>query len=336
MSALSWIIESENLTLGYKQNGQLNTVCKQVNLHAAEGELIALVGRNGSGKSTLLNTLAGLNHSLSGKLTLFDKNIEQQNLISRSKWISYVSTEMIKVSNLTVFELVSLGRFPYTNWIGSLSQIDKDLIIKAINQVGLDAFANRSVAKLSDGERQRAMIARTLAQDTRIILLDEPTAFLDLPNRFEIIKLLLDLARNYNKTIIFSTHDLSVALHHADKMWVISNGTLNEGAPEDLVLNGIFDTLFPETGLVFDAQRYSFIEPNDVTKNITLWAQSSDLYGITGKVLVRNGFTVIECEREKAEILAECIDNRNSWILTTHKQTVTSLYELARLFYILK
>ena len=120
-------------------------------------------------------------------------------------------------------------------------------------------------------------------------------------------------------------------------MWGRFNGSgFISHAQSKFLLNGIFDTLFPETGLVFDAQRYSFIEPNDVTKNITLWAQSSDLYGITGKVLVRNGFTVIECEREKAEILAECIDNRNSWILTTHKQTVTSLYELARLFYILK
>lgn len=336
MISSHFIIESNKLALGYKQNGQVNIVCDDVNIHASEGELIALVGRNGSGKSTLLNTLAGLNHSISGKLSLYNKNIEQQSLVSRSKWISYVSTEMIKAPNLTVFELVSLGRFPYTNWIGKLTNNDNELINNAIHQVGLEAFSNRSLSKLSDGERQRAMIARTLAQDTSIILLDEPTAFLDLPNRFEIIKLLLDLARNQNKTIIFSTHDLSVALHHADKMWVISNKTLHEGAPEDLVLNGVFDALFPETGLVFDAQRYSFIEPSLISKNISLWAQNNTLHEITCKVLERNGFTITKCEKDNAELVAENIQNRNVWFLSSDKQEVTSLYELSRLLQNLK
>jgi iron complex transport system ATP-binding protein len=330
MSASTWIIESENLALGYKQNRQTNTVCTHVNLHAAEGELIALVGRNGSGKSTLLNTLAGLNHSLSGNLALFEKNIEQQSLASRSKWISYVSTEMVKVPNLSVFELVSLGRFPYTNWVGNLTQADKDIVVRSIQQVGLETLANRSLTQLSDGERQRAMIARTLAQDTRIILLDEPTAFLDLPNRFEIINLLLDLARNQKKTIIFSTHDLSVALHHADKMWVIADSTLYEGAPEDLVLNGVFDALFPETGLVFDNQRYIFIEPNDISKTIQLWSQNNMLREITCKALERNGFTVIDSECELAELKAESDATGNFWTVLANSHIVRSLYELSR------
>jgi iron complex transport system ATP-binding protein len=326
----SLVIESDKLKLGYRQNGQVNVVCENVTLHAAPGELIALVGRNGAGKSTLLNTLAGMNTPLAGRLLLYGKDAAKHSLADRARWMSYVSTEMIKVSNLSVYEVVALGRFPYTNWLGVLSDNDKLVVSKAIERVGLGHLSHRPVNRLSDGERQRAMVARTLAQDTSIILLDEPTAFLDLPNRFETINLLLSLAREESKTIIFSTHDLSVALHHADKMWVISESQLFEGAPEDLVLNGVFDRLFPESGLAFDAQRYIYTEPAKTKGTITLWAENELLLDITSKVLERNGFISEYTDKEQAS-LTVCALPEQQWTLTRNGQTdcYHSLYELS-------
>ncbi|MCH7658592.1 MAG: ATP-binding cassette domain-containing protein, partial [Bacteroidetes bacterium] len=219
-----------------------DSVYSGINISAANGELVALIGQNGIGKSTLLRTLANLQKALSGEILIKDTEISEYKRIEIARIISFVSTEPVRIANLKVFELVALGRFPHTNWAGRLKQGDRKVVQEAIRLVGLEGFEQKPVSEISDGERQRAMIARTLAQETGIVILDEPTAFLDLPGKYEIIQILNDLASNTGKTIIFSTHDLNIALHQADKIWLMLPGEIVAGAPEDLVLKPRFVT----------------------------------------------------------------------------------------------
>lgn len=211
------MIRLENISLSYGSR----TILRDVSLHLSKGELCALVGRNGAGKSTLLRALTSNNHTLIegaplGKLT--PEKLAQT--------IAIVTTERIRIENMLVEDLVAMGRAPYTNWVGHLQTIDHEIVSKAIELVGLADFAKRDISTLSDGELQRAMIARAIAQQTPIILLDEPTAFLDIPTRFEVCRLLAELAHKEGKTILFSTHDLDSALPVCDSFVIIENDSL--------------------------------------------------------------------------------------------------------------
>ncbi|MDR2938123.1 MAG: ABC transporter ATP-binding protein, partial [Prevotellaceae bacterium] len=217
-------ISLHNLSIGYASKGKARAVFPPLSAEAHEGELVSLIGRNGQGKSTLLRTLVGFQPALAGSVSIFEKDIAEYDLRTLSTLVSYVSTDNVKVGNLKVFDLVSLGRHPYTGWFGTLSQADKEVVMHSLEMVGMANFAWRNTNRLSDGERQRAMIARALAQGTPIMVLDEPTAFLDLPNKYEVVLLLKKLAKEQQKTILFSTHDLSVALKASDRMWVMCEG----------------------------------------------------------------------------------------------------------------
>jgi len=241
-----------NLSIGYTAQGKAREVFPPFSAEAQAGELVALVGRNGQGKSTLLRTLIGFQPALAGEVRLFGKNLSAYDLRTLATLISYVSTDNVKVGNLKVFDLVSLGRYPYTGWFGTLSQTDKEVVMSSLDMVGMSSCAWRNTNRLSDGERQRAVIARALAQDTPIVVLDEPTAFLDLPNRYDIVLLLKRLAKEKQKTVIFSTHDLSIALKVSDRMWVMCNGEVYQGAPQQLMANGVFDKLLQNTQLSVD------------------------------------------------------------------------------------
>lgn len=243
------ILKTNNLTIGYGKK----SVQQNLNLEAWERDLICLTGTNGSGKSTLLRTLAGLQPSLNGTVEINGHNIADLNVHQRSTLFSLVLTDDIDIDKLTVRELVAMGRFPYTNWAGSLSDKDNQIIDQALKNVHLAHKSNALINHISDGEKQRAVIAKALTQDTPLVLLDEPTAHLDLPNRIEIMLLLRRLSVSTGKSFILSTHELDLALQMADKIWLMTPNGVEIGLPEDLMLTGSFQSAFGSDSFSFDA-----------------------------------------------------------------------------------
>jgi iron complex transport system ATP-binding protein len=213
------MIRLDNISLSYGSR----TILREVSLHLDKGEFCALVGRNGAGKSTLLRALTANNKTLLEGTPIGELSPEKM-----AQKVAIVTTERIRIENLLVEDLVAMGRAPYTNWVGHLQDIDREIVSKAIEAVGMSDFAKRDSSSLSDGELQRAMIARAIAQQTPIILLDEPTAFLDIPTRFEVCRLLADLAHKEGKTILFSTHDLDSAMPVCDSVAIIDGETLRK------------------------------------------------------------------------------------------------------------
>ncbi|MFI3324034.1 MAG: ABC transporter ATP-binding protein [Rikenellaceae bacterium] len=216
------MIELHDIEIGYSQRPLL----AGVNLHFEAGELVALLGRNGSGKSTLLRSIAGLEPPMAGAITIDGADIFAMNPLERASTVSFVTTERRRVVNLLAEDLVALGRAPYTSWLGRMQEHDRDIVAHSLELVGMTHMARRNVDSLSDGELQRVMIARALAQQTPVILLDEPTAFLDMPSRFELVELLGSLTRTQGKTVIFSTHELDLAQEYCDTLALIDQGQI--------------------------------------------------------------------------------------------------------------
>lgn len=244
------MIRLKDIALGYGNHILLN----HVSAEAGSGKLVALLGRNGTGKSTLLRAIAGLNKTQSGEIFLCDKNISSLNSLELAQTISFVTTERVRIANLRCEDVVALGRSPYTNWIGRMQKQDKEIIARALYLVGMFDYAQRTMDKMSDGECQRIMIARALAQDTPIILLDEPTAFLDLPNRYELCLLLRNIAIKENKCILFSTHDLDIALSLCDSVMLIDNPNLYCLPTAEMIGSGHIERLFQNDAVTFDAK----------------------------------------------------------------------------------
>ncbi|HYX07942.1 MAG TPA: ABC transporter ATP-binding protein [Bacteroidales bacterium] len=286
------ILSLHNLSIGYSA-GKNGILCERLNVGARKGELIALIGKNGTGKSTLLRTIARLQASLAGSVTIRDREIYQFSGRDFARLVSFVSTENVTVPNMSVYDLVALGRFPYTNWIGRLSEEDRNIVEHSIKQTGLALLKDKNIDSLSDGERQRVMIARTLAQNTDLIILDEPTAFLDLQGRHEIIHLLNKLAAEQKKTIVFSTHDLNIATSEADKIWMLLPGELVEGAPEDLILNNQIKRLFDNSLLRFDSASGSFVVKKQSGAKFSIMGEGEGLLW-TSRALQRLGLTITE------------------------------------------
>ncbi|MDR2936974.1 MAG: ABC transporter ATP-binding protein [Rikenellaceae bacterium] len=243
----------KGLTLGYKNgSGGGRILCREAGLEVAPNTVCVLLGRNGTGKSTLLRSIARVHTPLTGEIFIGENAVWRMTDRELSEVVSFVSTEIVNTRNLAVWDMVGLGRAPYTNWIGQLAESDSQAVARAIELVGMGGFERKSISSLSDGERQRVMIARALAQDTPVMVLDEPTAFLDVPNRYEIALLLCSLAHKHGKTILYSTHDLEVALQLADRLCLIVDGRFSTGTPEELIQNGVIDTLFERSPLTFD------------------------------------------------------------------------------------
>lgn len=216
------MITLSNLTLAYQQKCLL----RSANVTFGSGTLTALIGRNGAGKSTLLRALAAIDTPNEGAILLAEQNIHNLSAEHRAKLISFVSTQRVRIANMLCQDVVAIGRAPYTNWLGSMQDEDSQIVSSALKAVGMEDFALRAIDTLSDGECQRIMIARALAQQTPVIVLDEPTAFLDIPTRFEICRLLADLAHNSGKTIIFSTHDIDAAMPVCDAFAILDNAVI--------------------------------------------------------------------------------------------------------------
>jgi iron complex transport system ATP-binding protein len=290
------ILSLSSLKIGYAHGKKENLLLPPLSASAKRSEMIALIGKNGIGKSTLLRTIAGLQPSLGGDIIYGGKSIHEYSHTELARTIGYISTEIVKVSNMRVYDLVALGRFPYTNWFGKIDSANHNIITDSIRMTGMSSLTWRFISELSDGERQKAMIARILAQDTGILVMDEPTAFLDIGSKFEILHLMHLLSQKSGKTIIFSTHDLNVAMSQADKIWLIVDNHLVEGAPEDLMLQGAFDHLFDSSAVQYNSEHgtYSFIAENK--GDIHVLGEGIMLH-YTKKALSRAGFSVSEGEK---------------------------------------
>lgn len=259
MSEINNILETKNLCIGYISKKQNTIVANDLNISLQQGGLVCILGKNGIGKSTLLRTLTKVQPKLSGEIILKNKNIENHSTVDLSKSISLVLTEKIPPSNLTVYELIALGRQPYTNWLGNLTQEDRNQINFAIEQTKLKKLVNNRCDELSDGQLQRVMICRALAQNTEIIILDEPTAHLDIQHKIETFKLLQNLAHQLKKTILISTHEIQLALQMGDELWLMTHEKLISGKPKYLIEKNFINELFDANIIHFDKNTYQFL-----------------------------------------------------------------------------
>lgn len=253
------ILSTSNLTIGYQSKKENIVIAENLNLNLQFGKLIALIGANGIGKSTLLRTLCGIQKPLSGSVLLNDKDILKYEPLSLAQNLSLVLTDKLPPSNLTVFELVALGRQPYTNWLGKLSDIDLEKVNQAIELTQIQHLSNKKHHEISDGQLQKVLVARALAQDTPLIILDEPTTHLDLLHKVSIFKLLKKLSETTNKCILFSTHDIDLAIQLSDEMIVMTENEVVKDQPCNLISKGVFNSLFKDEQIVFDGEKGKFI-----------------------------------------------------------------------------
>ena len=265
----------KNLSIGYTQKGNEKVVAQGLNAAINSGELTCLLGCNGIGKSTLLRTLSAFQPALGGDVMINYElritNYELQSLTSftdkeLSRLIGIVLTEKPDVRNMTIEDLVGMGRSPYTGFWGTLTADDRQIVAEAIGMVGIESLRGRMIHTLSDGERQKVMIAKTLAQQTPIIYLDEPTAFLDYPSKVEMMQLLRRLAHEQQKTIFLSTHDVELALQLADRLWLMEPNQLSVGTPRQLADDGTLSRFIERDGIVFERDSLTIrIKKFDIT-----------------------------------------------------------------------
>ncbi|WKV12858.1 ABC transporter ATP-binding protein [Marivirga harenae] len=237
---------TSDLSIGYRSGKSENRLMNNLNLSIPKGKLIALLGANGVGKSTLIRTLANLQAALQGKVFLNDKEVKNYTAKNFAKQVSLVLTDPIQSGNLNVKDLVEMGRYPFTNWTGRLQAIDQEKVENAINLCAIAYLKDANIAEISDGQLQKAMIARALAQDGELMLLDEPTVHLDANNRYIVLELLRKLVDETQKSILISTHQVEIALKMADHIWLANCGEgIISGSPIELIKSGDVEKSFP-------------------------------------------------------------------------------------------
>ncbi len=244
----------QDLGIGYLSKDSTKWVAQHLNGVIHGGELTCLLGRNGIGKSTLLRTLSAFQPALEGEVLMGDAPLSTCSDKELSQRIGVVLTEKPDVRNMTVAEMVGMGRSPYTGFWGTLSENDRQIVDDALLLVGIGELRGRMIHTLSDGERQKVMIAKALAQQTSVIYLDEPTAFLDFPSKVEMLQLLRNLAHEEQKTIFLSTHDVELSLQLADTIWLMEPNCLHIGTPQQLALEGVLGTFIERESVTFDPQ----------------------------------------------------------------------------------
>ena len=253
------ILSASNLSIGYHSKSGNICIAENINLNLQEGKHITLVGANGIGKSTLLRTLCGIQKPLKGQVLLNEKEVNMYTPTSLALHLSLVLTEKLPPSNLTVFELIALGRQPYTNWIGKQTEEDIVKIHKAMELTQTSHLATKKHYEISDGQLQKVLIARALAQDTPLIILDEPTTHLDLLHKVSVFKLLKKLANETEKCILFSTHDIDMAIQLSDEMIIMTPEIVLQDQPCNFISKGIFNTLFKDEHIFFDEEKGKFV-----------------------------------------------------------------------------
>jgi iron complex transport system ATP-binding protein len=253
------ILSASNISIGYSNKKETTVVASQVTVSLEKGKLTALIGANGIGKSTLLRTLIGIQSPLSGKVFLKEKDIHSLDNLTLAQHLSVVLTDKLPQSNLTVFELIALGRQPYTNWIGKLTSADIAKVNEALELTQISHLAEQKHDEISDGQLQIVLIARALAQDTPLIILDEPTTHLDLLHKVTLLKLLKKLTQETGKSILFSTHDIDMAIQLSDEMIIMTPESVIQDQPCNLIMKGSFNTLFQDEHILFDAEKGKFV-----------------------------------------------------------------------------
>jgi len=327
------VIETSGLQIGYKLNGgKTKIVHPSLDLQVPSGEVTCLLGLNGAGKSTLLRTLCGFQPPLGGTIFLVNKPLSSYSQTDFALTVGVVLTEKTNAGGITVYELVSLGRHPYTGFFGQLKQKDRQVIEESLQAVGIQHKAGNFVSELSDGERQKAMIAKTLAQECPIIILDEPTAFLDVTSRIETMVLLRKLAVEQGKAILLSTHDLDLAIQMGDRLWLQERERpMACGTPEDLIMSGAFETFFKKEGIVFDPATGKL---NAAKPTVPIGVEGDFLTSYwVGNALIRNGFRPSPVSGKYCNI--SCISPQQLILSCPDKNTVEagnveSLLELIR------
>jgi iron complex transport system ATP-binding protein len=252
------VLETKDLKIGYRKKHQETVIASGIEVNVKEGELVAVIGVNGVGKSTFLRTLSGIQPALQGNILIQG---EDRHLFSSQKLatlISLVLTEQPLSKNLSVAELVALGRQPYTNWIGSLTTVDRQKVIKALQLVSIEHIQNKKCYELSDGQLQKVLIARALAQDTPIMILDEPTSHLDMYHKAQVLKLLKQLSSQTKKAVLFATHEINLALELCDRIILMKPEGVEEGSPTALIQKKAFESIFPADLIFFDSASRSF------------------------------------------------------------------------------
>jgi iron complex transport system ATP-binding protein len=316
-------LSSSALSIGYFRKAETVALHTGLNLELRPGEMVCLVGPNGCGKSTLLRTLAGLQKPVSGSIFISSLRLNGASADMLARLRSVVLTEKQEWGFMRIVDLVSMGRYPHLGWRAKLSSADKQIVAQCIKDAGLCGMAERRMTELSDGELQRAQIAKALAQQAPLLLLDEPTAHLDLPNRVAIMKLLSGLAHKTGTAILLSTHELELAMQLSDKLWLMHAGNdICCGIPEELALSGIISKVFDSADLSFDTATGVFTILKKQMKSVQLQACTPELYYWTKRALERNGFAVAD---EGVLITASLLNGRYSWQISAQPGKFTSL-----------
>jgi len=325
------VIETKGLCIGYPlKNGKKKVIHDCLDLCLYAGEVTCLLGLNGAGKSTLLRTLCGFQPPLAGEIFLQGKPLQSYSQSSFSLTVGVILTEKTNAGGITVYELVALGRYPYTGFFGRIREEDHKVIEESLELAGISHKAKNRVDELSDGEKQKVMIAKTLAQQCPIILLDEPTAFLDVTSRIETMVLLHRLAVEQNKAILLSTHDMDLAIQTGDCFWLQEKTRpMACGVPEDLILNGLLGEYFDKEGIVFDASTGK-LNAETVTVPVGVEGDFNTSYWV-GNALLRNGFHPASVQKGQINIRCETPD-RISVVIPGKKEIVArSVFEMMQL-----
>lgn len=308
------MIEAKNITIGYDLGrGKKKVIHQNLTFNVNDGEMTALLGANGAGKSTLIKSLSGFTPLLGGEVVINGREIGSYSMSDLSREVGVVLTSRPADGGLTVFDLVSYGRYPYIDRFGTLRSEDIAIIEEAMDDVGISHLSSSYVSQISDGERQKAMIAKVLAQRCQVIILDEPTAFLDVRSRLETYNLLYKIAHEQQKSVLLSTHDLDATLRHADSLIMLSKyHPLIAGNTEDLILSGSVSTLFDGDGVSqvkFDDLDGSFRINRDCNRVVTLLGDDEKVKFWVKNALLKANFDIIEVEKEGvAEIRVNSLD----------------------------
>lgn len=314
------VIQGQDLSIGYRTGKQEIIVHEHLDFQLHAGELTCLLGANGTGKSTLLRTLSASQPALSGKLDIMGKPLTEYTEKERSRTIGVVLTDKTFAGGLSVYELVGLGRQPHTGFFGRLNKEDKRIIEEAMEHVGIAHKAHSYTAELSDGERQKAMIAKALVQECPLILLDEPTAFLDVVSRIEIMHLLHRLAVEQQKAILLSTHDIEQALVLSDKLWLLSKEHgLQTGVTEDIILNHQMENLFDKKDIRFDYDHGVYYPLANGQKKIAVSSEDKTLLHWAINALNRHGY---QCVSNDCDVRLVAV-SPHELVYTYHGKTKT-------------
>lgn len=301
------VASAKKLKIGYKGK----SIHPPLNLNLYEGELVCLIGQNGCGKSTLIRTLGGLQPPVGGQIEIKGVRIDKLKPKQKAGLISFVLTDRTASDNLTVRQTVEMGRVPYTNMFGTLKPADKEICDACMAETNIAHLRDRRLGEISDGERQRTLIAKALAQTTPLILLDEPCAHLDLPNKISVMCLLRKLAKNSGKSVLLSSHELDIALQVADKIWLMDKDGLQRGTPEDLILEGKIEAAFNGTNCHFETSSGTFKINYETGRKISVTGDGTCLKTLwTKRALSRAGFEI--CPDEE---LLSVNASEDGWIL---------------------